>query len=101
VSSRTAPRAPCSYVYDLAQKADRSKEFFINGAEFDAQDWRAVGLGPTNADAEALRVHFTTQLNALADICYWQRLAAAAPTEMPPDTANTEPKAANTDPTMN
>jgi HNH endonuclease len=89
------------YVYDLAQKADRSKEFSIDGAVFDAQDWRKVGLGPTNADAEALRAHFTTQLNALADIYYRQRLAAA-PTEVHTDTANnnTEPKAANTYPTM-
>jgi hypothetical protein len=82
------------YVYDLAQKADRSNEFSVNSVVFDAQDWRNAGLGPTNADAEALRAHFTRQLNALADIYYRQRLAAAAPTETPLafDAANTAPE---------
>lgn len=82
------------YVYDLAQKADRSNEFSVNSVLFDAQDWRNAGLGPTNADAKALRAHFTKQLNALADIYYRQRLAAAAPAETPLafDAANTAPE---------
>jgi hypothetical protein len=59
-----------------------------------------AGLGPTNADADDPRAHFTKELNALADIYYRQRLAAAAPTETPlaPEVANTAPKKADTEP---
>ena len=61
------------YAYDLTQKADRSGEFSVDPAVFDAQNWRAVGLGPV--DADALREHFRKALNELAQF-YYQRSAA-------------------------
>jgi hypothetical protein len=53
------------YVYDLLQKLDRSNEFKIDSAIFDAQDWRSVALGPT--DSAALKAHFKKALNPLVD----------------------------------
>jgi hypothetical protein len=58
------------YVYDLLQRADRSSEFSIDPAEFDPQDWRSIGLGPT--DVAALKDHFDEVLNSLAEIYYRQ-----------------------------
>ncbi|MCP4305508.1 MAG: HNH endonuclease [bacterium] len=87
------------YVYDLSKMADRSKEFSIDGATFDAQDWRKVGLGPTNAEAPALRAHFNEQMKLLADVFYHQRPAAVVSSQKPSAAANTSTKPANTDPT--
>jgi hypothetical protein len=53
------------YAYDLLGKTERSSEFSIDGAEFDRQNWRSVGLGAT--DAEALRDHFKGALNIFVD----------------------------------
>ncbi|OQW54877.1 MAG: hypothetical protein A4S14_14590 [Proteobacteria bacterium SG_bin9] len=64
------------YAYDLAQKAERSSEFTINGALFDVQDWRKAGLGI--ADAPALRAHFGDVLTSLSEIYYKQRLASVS-----------------------
>jgi hypothetical protein len=64
------------YVYDVAGKADRSSEFSIDHATFDAVDWRTTSLG--TADAKALKDHFEKVLTALAEIYYRQRTLAAA-----------------------
>lgn len=56
------------YAFDIAGQADRSAEFSIDAARFERQDWRTVGLGPT--DAEKLRLHFAGALEALAALYY-------------------------------
>ena len=53
------------YAYDLVQQRERSGEFSIDPSLFDKQDWKAAGLGPT--DAEALRAHFATALQVFVD----------------------------------
>ena len=53
------------YAYDLAAQADRSGEFSIENDEFARQDWRSVGLGPTQG--EALREHFKGALDVFVD----------------------------------
>lgn len=53
------------YAHDVLGKADRSAEFAIDAATFDAQDWRTVGLGP--ADADRLREHFKSALATFVD----------------------------------
>jgi len=58
------------YAYDLTQKADRSNEYFIDSSIFDHQNWRSVGLGPT--DAESLRDHFNNALVILTN--YYRRI---------------------------
>jgi hypothetical protein len=87
------------YAYDLSQKVDRSKEFSIDAAVFDAEDWRKVGLGLE--DPAALKAYFAKELNALAHIYYRQRLAASASTEAPsaPEAASIPSDAAKTAPT--
>jgi len=51
------------YAYDLVQTSDRSNEFAIAPAVFDAQDWRSVGLGPQ--DGEQLQTHFLKAFDPL------------------------------------
>lgn len=36
------------YGFDLLGKADRSRAFSIDAAEFERQDWSRAGLGPTD-----------------------------------------------------
>ncbi len=52
------------YVYDISEETDRSKEFSIDAAVFDNQDWLTVGLGPT--DVSELKCHFEQGLHRLA-----------------------------------
>ena len=63
------------YAYDLVQQLDRSTEFSIASGEFERQDWKAAGLGPT--DANALRAHFATALEVFAD--HYRRRFMATP----------------------
>ncbi|MBE0619154.1 MAG: HNH endonuclease [Burkholderiales bacterium] len=63
------------YVHDVRQETDRSNEFSIDGAEFDRQDWKTVGLSP--ADAIALRAHFRKALEIF--IHYYQQRFRATP----------------------
>lgn len=58
------------YAYDLTQKADRSNEYSIDSSIFDHQNWRSVGLGPTDA-GEPLRDHFNDTLVILTN--YYRR----------------------------
>lgn len=46
-----APHLEHLYVYDLENQVDRSSEFSIEATEFDRQDWRMLGLGPTDGAA--------------------------------------------------
>ena len=53
------------YVYDLTSETDRSAEFSVNAAVFEAQDWSSTGLGPDRADQ--LRAHFLDAANILIE----------------------------------
>jgi len=57
------------YAYDVAQKSERTGEFSIDPTEFDRQDWRTIGLGPT--DASALKAHFLDALGVF--VAHYQR----------------------------
>jgi hypothetical protein len=56
------------YAHDLLGKRDRSAEFSINPAIFDAQDWENAGLGPK--DWQALRNHFRAAQLELSALYY-------------------------------
>jgi hypothetical protein len=56
------------YAYDLLEKRDRSGEFKIDPAIFEKQDWRKIGLGPT--DGAALRAHFLKAQLELSALYY-------------------------------
>lgn len=56
------------YAYDLLEKKDRSTEFSIDPKVFEAQDWRNIGLGPT--DGQALRDHFAKAQLELSALYY-------------------------------
>ena len=71
------------YAYDLVQQRDRSAEFSIDANEFERQDWRAAGLGPT--DAVALRDRFATALQVFVNH-YRQRFTAKPDDEAEPIT---------------
>ena len=71
------------YAYDLVQQRDRSAEFSIDANEFERQDWRAAGLGPT--DAVALRDRFATALQVFVNH-YRQRFTAKPDDEAEPMT---------------
>jgi hypothetical protein len=71
------------YAYDLVQQRDRSAEFWINPDEFERQDWRAAGRGPT--DAKALRDHFANALQVFVDH-YRQRFILKPDSDAPPVT---------------
>ncbi len=61
------------YVYDLQARSDRSVEFAVDAAEFDRQDWSAVGLGVE--DADALKATFKQGFGVLEEI-YRRRFQA-------------------------
>ncbi|WP_434716933.1 HNH endonuclease [Paraburkholderia sp. A2RO-4L] len=63
------------YVYDLDSQSDRSGEFSISAAEFERQDWEAVGLGP--ADADALGEHFLSKAENVFGTVYCNRFSQA------------------------
>lgn len=62
------------YAYDLLEKRDRSTEFSIDPGVFEVQDWRKIGLGPT--DDQALRDHFRKAQLELSAL-YYVRFAPA------------------------
>lgn len=62
------------YVHDVLGRRDRSAEFTIDGAAFENQDWKTVGLGPT--DAEKLREHFRDALETVFVQHYRERFRA-------------------------
>lgn len=63
------------YVYDLESQSDRSGEFSISAAEFQRQDWKAIGLGP--ADADALGEHFLNKAENVFGTMYRNRCSEA------------------------
>ncbi len=71
------------YAYDLVQQRDRSAEFSINPHQFEQQDWKAAGLGPT--DAGALRARFAKALQVFVDH-YRRRFTAEPDAEAEPAT---------------
>lgn len=64
------------YVYDVLNQLDRSGEFSIDPTDFEHLDWRAVGLGPT--DAEGLREHFRSTLEAVFVRHYYERFSTTS-----------------------
>src|SRR3954463_7121084 len=61
------------YAYDVLGRTDRSAEFSIDKVEFEQQDWRAVGLAPT--DVEKLKAHFRDALERVFVKRYQDRFA--------------------------
>lgn len=61
------------YAYDVIANANRSAEFSIDSSEFEAQDWKSIGLGPS--DAEELRAHFRLALETVFVRRYRERFA--------------------------
>jgi hypothetical protein len=64
------------YAYDVMNKADRSGEFSIDGAEFDRQVWKKIGLGPTVDDADKLKAYYAEALQKIFVTRYRERFAA-------------------------
>lgn len=61
------------YAYDVLGRRDVSADFSIDVSTFEQQDWRRVGLGPT--DAEALRKYFREALESVFQQHYRARSA--------------------------
>lgn len=64
------------YAYDVLGRADRSADFSINAEEFEKQNWRTAGLGPT--DAARLRDHFRDELERVFIQHYRDRFSTAS-----------------------
>ena len=71
-----APRVEHVYVYDLDQQRDRSAEFRIDPAVFDAQDWAALGLAP--GERERLLAHCERAIRDVLEPRYQARVAGKA-----------------------
>lgn len=64
------------YAYDVLVGREVSGDFSIDAATFEAQDWKTVALGPS--DAEALRDHFRDALERVFVKRYKERFADTA-----------------------
>ena len=53
------------YAFDLSQTIDQSDEYSIDSTVFDSQNWRSVGIGPT--DTDLLCNHFKSALDMLTN----------------------------------
>jgi hypothetical protein len=63
------------YAFDLESQSDRSSEFSISAAEFERQNWKAIGLGPEEADA--LNDHFLSRVENVLGTVYRKRFSEA------------------------
>ncbi|WLD99920.1 HNH endonuclease [Agrobacterium leguminum] len=61
------------YAYDVPGRRDASADFSIDASTFEQQNWRKVGLGPS--DAEALRKHFLKTAERIFGQHYQARFA--------------------------
>jgi hypothetical protein len=64
------------YVYDLDEQRDRSAEFRIDPVVFEAQDWAALGLPPS--EREPLLAHYERAILAVLEPRYRARVGAKA-----------------------
>jgi hypothetical protein len=62
------------YVYDVLGRIDRSSEFSMDAAEFERQDWKTIGVGPT--DADKLKAHFRDAIESVFVKRYRERFVA-------------------------
>ena len=72
----SASRVEHVYVYDLDQQRDRSAEFRIDPVVFEAQDWEALGLAPS--ERERLLAHYEHAIRDVLEPRYQARVASKA-----------------------
>lgn len=76
-----APPPACDlehvYVYDVLGQQEVSDQYSIDPTIFEQQNWREVGLGPS--DADALREHFRDTLEKVFAKHYYDRFAQSDP----------------------
>lgn len=64
------------YAYDLVAKSDRSSEFSFDASIFEAQDWNAVGIAPT--EVETLKKHLAQACESVFETHYRNRFSTEA-----------------------